>query len=108
MLRVFDDLRVLYILIQPEIIHKGERLEVLDLLPEMKGHLDRYKRTSKETTPKMFLYRDRVYHEISDVLLLKLGQLGGLPRAVTGLERIAKYQRKGGDKPPLIIRFMTW
>ncbi|OBS29425.1 hypothetical protein FPOA_03362 [Fusarium poae] len=107
---VLDHLQILYILLHPDEIRKGERFEVLHLLPAMKQHLDRYKRSREETSPTRFQYRDRVYHEISDVLLLKLSKLGGLPLAVTHLEQIAKEQRakNGGDKPPLIIRFMTW
>ncbi|CEI67371.1 hypothetical protein FVEN_g5745 [Fusarium venenatum] len=108
--RVFDHLQILYILIHPNEIRKGERFEVLSLLPAMKQHLNRYKRSRGETSPTTFQHGDRVYREISDVLLLKLSKLGGLPRAVTMLEQIAKEQRakNGGDKPPLIIRFMTW
>ncbi|GKU06797.1 hypothetical protein FLAG1_09713 [Fusarium langsethiae] len=107
---ILDHLQILYILIHPDEFRKGEQLEVLSLLPAMKQHLDRYKRSREETSPNKFQYGNRVYHEISDVLLLKLIQLGGLPQAVTYLERIAKDQRakNGGDKPPLIIRFMTW
>ncbi|KAL4723607.1 hypothetical protein ACLX1H_009245 [Fusarium chlamydosporum] len=109
-LRIFDELEILYILIHPDIIRKGERLENMDIVPKMKEHLDKYRRTSKETSSKTYQCRDRIYREISDVLLLKLNQLPDLPSMVTELEKIAKKQRKrnGGDKPPLIIRFMTW
>ncbi|KAM0240009.1 hypothetical protein ACHAPO_002989 [Fusarium lateritium] len=107
---VLNNLQILYILIHPNDIRKGERFEVLSLLPAMKQHLDRYKRSRGESSPTKFQYGDRVYHEISDVLLLKLSKLGGLSKAVTNLEQIAKEQRQknGGGKPPLIIRFMTW
>ncbi|CEF75836.1 hypothetical protein FGSG_10421 [Fusarium graminearum PH-1] len=63
-----------------------------------------------DTSPERFQYGDRVYHEISDVLLMKLNQLPGLSQAVTDLEKVAKAQRakNGGDKSPLVIRFITW
>ncbi|QPC68971.1 hypothetical protein HYE67_011202 [Fusarium culmorum] len=107
---VFDNLQTLYILIHPDKLRKGEQFEVLSLVPTMKEHLKTYKRTRKDTSPQRFQYGDRVYHEISDVLLMKLNQLPGLSQAVTDLEKVAKAQRakNGGDKLPMVIRFMTW
>ncbi|RGP79304.1 hypothetical protein FLONG3_2533 [Fusarium longipes] len=108
--RVLNELRILYILLHPNDIRRGERFEVLSLLPAMKEHLEKYKRAPGESLSKTFYHQNRVYREISDVLLMKLSQLPGLPQLVTDLERIVIEQRakNGGDKPPLIIRFMTW
>ncbi|EKJ72410.1 hypothetical protein FPSE_07434 [Fusarium pseudograminearum CS3096] len=108
--RVFDNLETLYILIHPDKLYKRDQLEISSLVRPMQIHLKTYKRTRKDTSPRRFQYGDRVYHEISDVLLTKLNQFRALSMAVTDMAMAAKAQREknGGDKPPLVIRFMTW
>ncbi|UZP36384.1 hypothetical protein NXS19_004200 [Fusarium pseudograminearum] len=108
--RVFDNLETLYILIHPDKLYKRDQLEISSLVRPMQIHLKTYKRTRKDTSPRRFQYGDRVYHEISDVLLTKLNQFRALSMAVTDMAMVAKAQREknGGDKPPLVIRFMTW
>ncbi|KAG8677434.1 hypothetical protein FPOAC2_03654 [Fusarium poae] len=119
-LRIFNDLKILYILLDSDNIRKGkigkgkprkrQQLEDKGLYPAMQEHLRNHKRTPGETSPAIFVYKDRIYREISDVMLLKLNKLARLPYRLEGLERIARFERakNGQVRPPLIIRLMTW
>ncbi|KAM0240008.1 hypothetical protein ACHAPO_002988 [Fusarium lateritium] len=108
-LRIFNELKILYILLDSDKIRKGnprkrQQLEDKGLYPAMQEHLRNHRRTPGETSPAVFLYQDRIYREISDIMLLKLDKLGRLPYQLKSVESIARRRAS----PPLIIRLMTW
>jgi hypothetical protein len=100
--RTFPQLRVLYILVHPDVANKQVLNEHY-----IQSYYDACQETQAVLPSKTFLFRDRIYYEMPWKLHRDLIGPEELELLLFVLFSDAKRQRKDTD-PKLAIRFMTW
>jgi len=129
MLGVLNELRTLYLLIDPRQVRSlpvpvnpiirpgrpdpgygyGEGNNPRHL--ELEEYLRKHRRTPEDTSPKIFHLRNRIYYELPDMAVLCMAFPQNVTMSFTTVEEVAKDQREkngGVPLPPLVIRFMSW
>ncbi|KAH7261794.1 hypothetical protein BKA59DRAFT_2037 [Fusarium tricinctum] len=100
--RAFPKLRVLYILVLPDVANKQVPNEHY-----LQSYYDACQETQAVVLSKTFLFRDRIYYEMPWKLHRDLIGPEELQFLLILLFEDAKRQRRDTD-PELAIRFMTW
>ncbi|KAF4438019.1 hypothetical protein F53441_12871 [Fusarium austroafricanum] len=99
-LRVFPDLRVLYLIIHPDHVRK----RIVDPMTQyMEDYYKACLKTRDKVPSKTFKSRDRIYYEMPKKLPLDMCK--NLERLITKLWELSDRHHRG---PRLVVRVMTW